>query len=536
MHRDDRLRQEKTEGAIMPDQTMSDQIPSEQPAPVAQPAAQMAPSTTSSTAVSATAPHNPQCQADGYTRHEHDCIGELDVPENVYWGIHTLRATRNFTVSGRPDSAHPQLIKAYATVKRACAQANAQLDLLSGDKARLIVAACLEVEGGALADQFPVDQLQGGAGTSLNMNTNEVIANRALELGGHAKGDYARIHPNDDVNKSQSTNDTYPAACKLALINEIRPLVIACTTLAKAFHDLADRHINDVAIGRTQLQDAVPMTFGQEFHAFASFLKSDWLTLESLIPQLSELNLGATAIGTGICADLRFREAAISHLAENTKLPITAAPDPIAATTDMSVYITLSGALKNIAVHLKKAADDLRLLNSGPRDGFNELHVPARQAGSSIMPGKVNPVIPECIDQCCFRVFGMDTTVTWAASEAQLQLNAFDPVIIHSLLDGMELLINAMFMFKNNCVDGITVNIEAGLRHAQSSPSISASLNASVGYERAVKIAQLAVDENKTVRQVAGECTTLPAAELDDLLDPIALSRRLGQTCRERRK
>ncbi|MCI1225214.1 aspartate ammonia-lyase [Bifidobacterium sp.] len=470
------------------------------------------------------------------TRREHDCIGELDVPKDVYWGIHTLRAMHNFTVSGRSDSNHPQLIRAYATVKRACAQANAQLGLIGEGKSRLIVAACLEIEGGALADQFPVDELQGGAGTSLNMNMNEVIANRALEIGGHAKGEYARIHPNDDVNTSQSTNDTYPAACKLALISEIKPLAIACKTLAKAFHDLADRHINDVTIGRTQLQDAVPMTFGQEFHAFASFLKADWLTLESLVPQLSELNLGATAVGTGICADLRFREASLTHLAENTGLPITAAPDPIAATTDMSVYIALSSALKNVAVHLKKAADDLRLLNSGPRDGFNELRVPARQAGSSIMPGKVNPVIPECVDQCCFKVFGMDTTVTWAASEAQLQLNAFDPVIIHSLLDGMELLINAMLMFKRNCVDGITVNTKAGLQHAQASPSISASLNASIGYERAVKIAQLAVGENKTVRQVAGEHTELSNTELDDLLDPIALSRRLGQTCRERRK
>jgi aspartate ammonia-lyase len=475
-------------------------------------------------------------QAQPLTRREHDCIGELDVPLDAYWGIHTLRATRNFTVSGRPDAHHPQLVKAYATVKRACAQANAQLGLLDEGKARLIVAACLEIEGGALADQFPIDQLQGGAGTSLNMNTNEVVANRALELGGRAKGDYAFIHPNDDVNKSQSTNDTYPAAAKLALISEIKPLVVACKTLAKSFHDLADRHINDVTIGRTQLQDAVPMTFGQEFHAFASFLKSDWLTLESLIPQLSELNLGATAVGTGICADLRFRQTATARLAEDTGLPITAAPDPISATTDMSMYITLSGALKNLAVHLKKAADDLRLLNSGPRDGFNELDVPARQAGSSIMPGKINPVIPECVDQCCFRIFGMDTTVTWASSEAQLQLNAFDPVIVHSLLDGMELLDNAMHMFKANCVDGITINVAAGLLHAQSSPSISASLNASIGYERSAQIAQEAMREHTTVRQVAGERTELSDSELDDLLDPIALSRRLGQTCRERRQ
>lgn len=469
------------------------------------------------------------------TRLEHDCIGELEVPADVYWGIHTLRATRNFPVSHTSDGRHPQLIKAFATVKRACAQANEELGLLGSDKAAPIIAACHEIENGRLIDQFPIDQLQGGAGTSLNMNMNEVIANRALELGGHDKGDYHIIHPNDDVNKSQSTNDTYPAACKLALINEIRPLVTSCKRLARAFHDLADQHINDVTIGRTQLQDAVPMTFGQEFHAFASFLKTDWLTLESLIAQLAELNLGATAIGTGICADLRFRQSAISHLAGITGLPVTAAPDPVSAVTDMSVYIAVSATLKNVAIHLKKAADDLRLLNSGPHAGFNELDVPARQAGSSIMPGKINPVIPESVDQCCFVVFGMDTTVTWATSEGQLQLNAFDPVIIHSLLGGMELLINAMDMFKDNCVEGITVNVATGIRHAQSSPSIAASLNGRIGYEHAVAIAQEAVADDVTVREVAQTRTNLSSHELDDLLDPISLSRRLGQTCRERR-
>jgi aspartate ammonia-lyase len=468
------------------------------------------------------------------TRLEHDCIGEMDVPAQAYWGVHTFRAIHNFPVSHMSDGQHPQLIKAYAIVKRACAQANEELGLLEAAKAKPIIAACLEIEGGALADQFPIDQYQGGAGTSLNMNMNEVIANRSLELSGHAKGEYRFIHPNDDVNESQSTNDTYPAACKLALINEIRPVAETCKLLARAFHDLADRHINDVTIGRTQLQDAVPMTFGQEFHAFASFLKTDWLTLESLIPQLGELNLGATALGTGICADLRFRQSAINHMADITGLPITAAPDPVSAVTDMSVYITLSAALKNLAIHLKKAADDLRLLNSGPHTGFNELDVPARQAGSSIMPGKVNPVIPESVDQCCFAIFGMDTTVTWAASEGHLQLNAFDPVIVHSLLGGMQLLINAMTMFTDNCVTGITVNVPQGLHNAESSPSIAASLNESIGYENAVGIALEATKSNKTVRDVAKERTDLPAKEIDNLLDPIALSRRLGQTCRER--
>lgn len=468
------------------------------------------------------------------TRLEHDCIGQLEVPATAYWGIHTLRAVGNFTVSGMHDAQHTQLIRAYATVKRACAQANEELGIITADKAHHIVTACLEIEGGALSDQFPIDPLQGGAGTSTNMNMNEVIANRALELAGRPRGDYAALHPNDDVNASQSTNDTYPAACHLAIINEIHPLIIACQRLARSFHDLADRHIHDVTIGRTQLQDAVPMTFGQEFHAFASFLKSDWQALEALIPRLCQVNLGATAIGTGICADLRFRNAAVGHLAVDTGLPMTAAPDPIAAVTDTSVFLETAAALKTLAMHLKKAADDLRLLNSGPRAGFDELDVPARQAGSSIMPGKINPVIPECVDQCCFMVFGMDTTVTWAANEGQLQLNAFEPVIIHSLLEGMTLMINAMDMFRMRCVEGITVHIAVGRDHALRSPSISASLNARIGYEHSMAIAQAAVESGRTVRDVAGEHTDLPAATLDELLDPITLSRRLGQTCRER--
>ncbi|MBW3080250.1 aspartate ammonia-lyase [Bifidobacterium sp. 79T10] len=467
------------------------------------------------------------------TRTEHDCIGEMEVPADVYWGIHTQRAIGNFPVSGITDSQHPELIRAYATVKRACASANEELGLIDPDKARFIREACVEIEGGKLADQFPVDVMQGGAGTSSNMNMNEVIANRALELAGHERGDYAYIHPNDDVNESQSTNDTYPAACKLALIDALHPLSESTKALAQAFHDLADKHINDVTIGRTQLQDAVPMTFGQEFHAFATLLKSDLAAFERLVPQLAQLNLGATAIGTGICADLRFRKAATAHLARITGLPITAAPDPVAAMTDMGAYVSTSAALKNLAVHLKKAADDLRLLNSGPRCGFNDLDVPARQAGSSIMPAKVNPVIPECVNQCCFMVFGMDVTVNWAVAEGQLQLNAFDPVMVHELLTGMALLTNAMDAFRTNCVEGIVVHTEVGRAHAESTPSISAALNHYIGYEQGSAIAAEAVRSGRTVREVAGEMTDLPADQLDEILDPAKLARGLGQTCRE---
>lgn len=466
-------------------------------------------------------------------RVEHDCIGALEVPQDVYWGIHTQRAIENFTVSGIPDGAHEALIRAYAVVKRACAIANAELGLVDTRKAEAIEQACEEIEHGALADQFPVDVLQGGAGTSLNMNMNEVIANRALEICGRPRGDYDYIHPNDDVNHSQSTNDTYPAACKLAICGGLAPLAESARRLRTAFHELADKHTNDVTIGRTQLQDAVPMTFGQEFHAWATFLKLDLQAMDALVGQLCDLNLGATAIGTGICADLRFRDTVTRTLAQLTGLPVHAALDPVASVTDMSAYIAASATLKNLAVHLKKAADDLRLLNSGPRCGFEDLHVPARQAGSSIMPGKINPVIPECVDQCCFMIFGMDVTVNWAAAEGQLQLNAFDPVIIHEILTGMTLAINAMDMFRTKCVDGIEVNVERGRLYAERSTSIAAALNDAIGYEHAAELAQSAAAEHSTVREAAKAHTGLPHAEIDRLLDTVALSRGLGQTCRE---
>lgn len=467
------------------------------------------------------------------TRIEHDCIGSRSIPSDVYWGIHTQRAIENFPVSGIADNTHPVMIQSFATVKRACANANYRLGLLTLQQTQAIEAACQEIEQGELLDQFPIDVLQGGAGTSLNMNINEVIANRALELLHHQRGDYEFIHPNDHVNKSQSTNDTYPAASKLAIIRAFEPLIKECQALARAFHNLADKHIEDITIGRTQLQDAVPMTFGQEFHAFASMLKADAQILERAIPQLCVLNLGATAIGTGICADLRFRNEATQQLAQISGLPIRAASDPVAAVTDMSSYMQAAGALQNLAMHLKKAADDLRLLNSGPETGFHELTVPARQAGSSIMPAKVNPVIPECVNQCCFMTFGMVTTVTWACNEGQLQLNAFDPVIVHAILQSTELLKRAMRMFRELCVDGIEVHRQVGERYALMSPAIATALNPYIGYEQASTIAEQAVSSGRSVREVAQESTDLSPEQLDTILNPITLSRGLGQTCRE---
>ena len=276
------------------------------------------------------------------------------------------------------------------------------------------------------------------------------------------------------------------------------------------------------------------MTYGQEFHSFATLLKSDLAAFDRVVPLLAQLNLGATAIGTGICADLRFRKSAIKHLAQITGLPVTAAPDPVAAMTDMGAYVATSAAIKSLAVHLKKAADDLRLLNSGPRCGFNDLNVPARQAGSSIMPAKVNPVIPECVNQCCFTIFGMDVTVNWAVAEGQLQLNAFDPVMVHELLTGMALLTRAMETFRVNCVEGIEIHVGLGRSYAQSSPSIAAALNHYIGYEHAADIAAEAVHTGRTVREVAGERTDLPAEQLDEILYPIRWAWGLGQTGRQR--
>ena len=458
------------------------------------------------------------------TRKEHDCIGYMDVPKDVYWGIHTQRALGNFTVSRIADSTHPQLMRAYATVKRACAEANDELGLIDHDKARLIVAACRDVENGELADQFPVDVLQGGAGTSTNMNMNEVIANRALELGGHSKGDYGFIHPNDDVNHSQSTNDTYPAACKLALIDAIGPLAEETKKLTRAFHDLADKHTNDVTIGRTQLQDAVPMTYGQEFHAFASFLKSDLLALEHVVPQLTTLNLGATAIGTGINADERYLRRIIPNLSKVTGLELVQASDLIDATQNLDGLVAVSGAVKTCAVNLSKMSNDLRLMSSGPRCGFSEINLPPRQNGSSIMPGKVNPVIPEVVSQVAFNIIGNDVTVTMAAEAGQLELNAFEPIIFYNLIQSVETLTYAVHTFVDNCVTGITANRERCRDMVEHSVGIITALCPHVGYEKAAEVAKRAIETGAPVRRLILEEGLLDEAALDKILDPYSMT------------
>ncbi|MFT8704131.1 aspartate ammonia-lyase [Bifidobacterium aquikefiricola] len=459
------------------------------------------------------------------TRIEHDCIGALPVPAEAYWGIHTARALKNFPASCMPVSHHPELIHSFAIVKRACALANRDLGGISKEQWSAIDAACADVASGDFDDQFPIDVLQGGAGTSTNMNTNEVIANRALELSGRAKGDYTHIHPNDHVNKSQSTNDTYPAAARLAIIEALDTIIDSARRLSRSFRALAQRTMHDVTIGRTQLQDAVPMTFGQEFMAFANILESDITAFTDYRKPLSTMNLGGTAIGTGICSDARFRGYAIDHLAKLTGLPVTAAPEPIAATSDVSDFVMTSSLLKRNATHLGKIANDLRLLCSGPRAGLAEINIPARQAGSSIMPGKVNPVIPECVNQSVFMVMGMDSTVSFAAEAGQLQLNAFEPVILHAILESISILSKAMDTLRENCVEGITVNSKAAKEKAQRCASLATSLIGHIGYERAVEIAKSAMAENITVHEAAEREGSIRPEILEDILNPLELAR-----------
>ena len=391
-------------------------------------------------------------------RREKDSLGELDVPADAYWGIHTARALVNFPITRRAISNYPDLIRGIARVKQAAARANRDIGALSEEKADIIDQVCEELWSGAFHDQFVLGAVQGGAGTSTNMCANEVIANRGLELMGHQKGEYEFLHPIDDVNRSQSTNDVYPTAIKLGMVLGVQRLFAEHKLLAEAFADKGREFQSILKVGRTQLQDAVPMTLGQEFGGFATTLREDHDRIKETIPFLCEINLGATAIGTGITADPRYPEAVRAHLAELTGLDMRTAPDLIEATSDAGVFMTLSGTLKRAAVKLSKICNDLRLLSSGPQAGLGEITLPARQAGSSIMPGKVNPVIPEVVNQVAFAIIGSDATVTAAAEGGQLQLNAFEPIIASSILQSVVWLTNACKTLRVNCVEGITAN------------------------------------------------------------------------------
>jgi len=458
------------------------------------------------------------------TRIEHDLLGDLSVPADAYWGVHTGRASENFPITGTPISAYPHLVSALASVKEAAARANADLGLLPGDIADAIAAACAEIRGGALHDEFVVDVIQGGAGTSTNMNANEVIANRALELLGHAKGDYARVHPNEHVNLSQSTNDAYPTAVNIAAILAVGELSEAMKVLEGAFAAKAVEFRDVVKMGRTQLQDAVPMTAGQEFGTYAVMLAEDRLRLEEAALLLHEINLGATAIGTGLNAPPGYAEAACRHLVAITGLPLTTADDLVEATQDCGAFVHLSGVLKRVAVKLSKTCHDLRLLSSGPRAGLAEINLPPVQAGSSIMPGKVNPVIPEVVNQVAFEVIGNDVTVTMAAEAGQLQLNAFEPIILHSLVKSIDHLRAACLTLAGRCVAGITVNEQVTRGYVENSIGLVTALNPAIGYDAATGIAKEALATGRSVAALVLERNLISAAHLEELLQPERLA------------
>jgi aspartate ammonia-lyase len=458
-------------------------------------------------------------------RIEHDLLGDKEVPADAYWGVHTARARENFPITGTAISAYPHLIEALASVKEAAARANGELGLLEPDVADAIVAACAEIRGGALHEQFVVDVIQGGAGTSTNMNANEVIANRALELLGHKKGDYARVHPNEHVNRSQSTNDAYPTAVNVATIIAVRELSSAMTVLETAFAAKAVEFHDLLKMGRTQLQDAVPMTLGQEFGTYAVMLGEDRLRLTEAVTLLHEINLGATAIGTGLNAPDGYAEAACRHLAEITGLPVVTAADLIEATQDCGAFVHLSGVLKRIAVKLSKSCNDLRLLSSGPRAGFNEINLPPVQAGSSIMPGKINPVIPEVVNQVAFEVIGNDVTVTMAAEAGQLQLNAFEPIILHSLSESITHLKAACLVLAERCVAGITANPDVLLGYVTNSIGLVTALNPAIGYAAATEIAKEALATGRGVAELVIEKGLLPPEQLAALLRPETLAK-----------
>lgn len=434
-------------------------------------------------------------------RVENDSLGQIEVPADAYWGAHTARALDNFPISGIPLSQHPKLITALAIVKRAAAVTNGRIGAIGPDTSRAIGSACQAVEAGKFRDQFCVDVIQGGAGTSTNMNANEVIANVALESLGHQRGSYHHLHPIDHVNRCQSTNDVYPTALKLAMVTAVQELCRELESLAKAFQDKGDAFGHILKMGRTQLQDAVPMSLGQEFRAFATTIREDRRRLQESASLMMECSLGATAVGTGITAEPGYREQVVDVLADISGLQLVPAENLLEATSDVGVFMHLSAMLKRSAVKISKISSDLRLLSSGPQNGLDELRLPPRQAGSSIMPGKVNPVIPETLNQIAFAIAGADTTVTMAADNGQLQLNAFEPVIGHVLLQGLSWLTNGARVLRSHCVEGIEANEAMLSTRVASSAGLATAFIPAIGYSAAASVAKLALRDNTPVLQ-----------------------------------
>lgn len=451
-------------------------------------------------------------------RQESDFLGSKELPDTAYWGVHAARAVENFPISGSTVGEMPNLVRAFAYVKKAAAAANLSLGAIKAEQADAISRACDDVAAGQYNQHFVVDVLQGGAGTSTNMNANEVIANRALEILGQPKGAYSVIHPNDHVNASQSTNDAYPTAVKLATYYGIQELLAALAALRGAFAAKADEFKDILKIGRTQLQDAVPMTLGQEFAAFVSMIAADEKRLRESAALLCEVNMGGTAIGTGINAPVGYADVVVAKLAEFSGVPVVKAEDMIAGTADTGVFADISGILKRIAVKLSKISNDLRLLSSGPQAGVGDIKLPARQAGSSIMPGKVNPVIPEVMSMVCFEVIGNDTAITMAVEAGQLQLNAFEPLMAWALHKSLKHLASACHTLQVNCVEGIEANTALLDSRIKESVTLVTALNPLIGYEKSAKIAKAAIASGKPIADVAEELGIMSKEKMQSLL------------------
>src|SRR6056297_3879925 len=454
----------------------------------------------------------------GRTRNEHDLLGDREVPTEYLYGVQTLRAIENFNISGVTLNFFPVIIESLAMVKLAAAQANVELGLLESSVGNAIIRACNEIINGKYHNHFIVDMIQGGAGTSTNMNANEVIANRALEIMGYERGQYEFCHPNNHVNLSQSTNDAYPTSVKIAIIKSNKKIIQVLSDLIQSFYKKSIEFAQIIKMGRTQLQDAVPMTLGQSFEAYAVTLEEEVERLKQNVNLFLEVNMGATAIGTGINSEPEYAEKVIKYLRKISGLDLVNAKNLVEATQDTGAFVMYSSALKRLAVKLSKISNDLRLLSSGPRTGINEINLPPMQPGSSIMPGKVNPVIPEVVNQIAFKVIGNDLTVTMAAEAGQLELNVMEPVIVQSIFESVEMLKNGMMTLKHRCIDDIKANRERCLAMVQNSIGIVTALNPVLGYEACSSLAKEALKENRSVYDLVLERKLLSKEKLDNLL------------------
>src|SRR5215467_5397540 len=464
------------------------------------------------------------------TRTEKDLLGEKQIPNNAYYGVQTARALENFQVSGVSTNFYPDYVRAYAMVKLAAARANADIGRMSKDKLSAIEKACQAVIDGKYHDQFLVDLYQGGAGTSANMNANEVIANIALELSGKKKGEYNIIEPHDDLNMGQSTNDVYPTTIHVALLLHNDKVVKEAKALSAAFHKKGDEFAKILKMGRTEGQDAVPMTVGQEFHGFGNQIDAAIDALVKSEAYLYEENMGATAIGTGITASPGYAEKCATRLAEITGKPMHLSKDLIAATSSMQAFVMYSAGLKNLAVTLSKISSDLIFLCSGPRTGIFEINLPALQPGSSIMPGKVNPVMPELMNQICYKVIGNDFTVTVASRDGLLQLNAYEPVVAVSIMESQGLLFKTLPLFRKQCIEGITINQKVLENYINRSVGIVTALNPVLGYDKTTELAKEALQSGKGILELIREKKLLTEKQIKDLLDPVKLTSPTGPT------